>query len=324
MSDHFVKIYGSILKSSIWGESKDVRILWVAMLADADSTGFVEGSTSGLARTANLSLAETQAALKVLESPDLDSKSQKYGGRRIEKVEGGWQLLNYQEYRDRRTESQVKRAERQRRWREKKRAEEERLRVDGVDAQKGEGRGERGEGSQGEIGSDGESETTDTSSGADAPNRLPVKRDQRWVQAFIEKLTQEDWSRARSRKEAVVAFQFYRWIAGVKTRMVFSDERERVAKKMIEQYGLVRVMFAIVGQRTHPDFNQSDRSFLGWDNLFRKEKGYAAIEKCSDHALRREGAAKKVLKALAQLQQERGWFPSEADAELFESIGGNE
>lgn len=32
----FVKIYSTILDSSVWGESKDTRLLWVTMLLSSD------------------------------------------------------------------------------------------------------------------------------------------------------------------------------------------------------------------------------------------------------------------------------------------------
>ncbi len=135
---HFVKVYGSILYSSIWAEDHPTRILWITMLAMADSTGYVEAATPGLARVANISGEECKRALEILQAPDLESKSQDWAGARVEKVEGGWQLLNYQRYREQRTESQVKRAERQARYRAKVKAST----VDDVDGQRGEGRGE--------------------------------------------------------------------------------------------------------------------------------------------------------------------------------------
>ncbi len=155
---HFVKVYGTILDSSIWYEKDATRLLWITMLAMADSTGYIEAATPGLAGRARISLEDCEEALRLFQSPDKHSKNQEHEGRRAEKVDRGWQLLNYQDYRDMRTEAQVKRAERQARWRAGK-AEKERQRVDGVDApvdgkkatvgdvdaQRGEGRGERGD-----------------------------------------------------------------------------------------------------------------------------------------------------------------------------------
>ncbi len=150
--EHFVKIYGTILDSSIWSEADGTRLLWMAMLAMADSTGFVEASPSGLTRRANITQEQCRIGIEILEAPDPESKGKEYDGRRIKKVDRGWQLLNYMHYRDLRTEAQVRRAERQARWREGKKAREEaetkRLQsppVDDVASQKVEGRGERGD-----------------------------------------------------------------------------------------------------------------------------------------------------------------------------------
>jgi hypothetical protein len=64
--------------------------------------------------------AECRKALATLEAPDLESRSQVYAGRRIERIEGGWQLLNYAKYREARTRKQVTDAERQQRFRAKR------------------------------------------------------------------------------------------------------------------------------------------------------------------------------------------------------------
>lgn len=98
----FVKLYSSILESSIWTEDSDTRIVWITMLAMADSQGYVDAAVSGLARRANVSLPKCKEALSKLEAPDEYSKSAAYAGRRIQKVERGWIILNYQEYRERR------------------------------------------------------------------------------------------------------------------------------------------------------------------------------------------------------------------------------
>lgn len=119
MASGYVKIYGSILGSSIWAEESDTRIVWITMLAMADAEGKVEASESGLARFANVTVERCRAALRRLADPDLDSKSPEYGGRRVEKVDGGWLILNYLKYREMRSPKQVAAAERQRAFRER-------------------------------------------------------------------------------------------------------------------------------------------------------------------------------------------------------------
>ena len=117
----YAKVYGSILKSSIWDEPLPTRVLWITMLVLADEHGYVKGVERGLARAANLTAEEVRAGLETLLEPDLESQSQEWGGRRIEKVEGGWLVLNYAKYREYRTRSQVLAAGRAQRHREKER-----------------------------------------------------------------------------------------------------------------------------------------------------------------------------------------------------------
>lgn len=113
----YVKIYGSILGSSVWAEPPTTRIVWITMLALADQNGNVEASVSGLARFANITPAECRKALIALSSPDEDSKSPEHEGRRVEKWERGWTILNYIKYREMRSPKQVADAERQQRHR---------------------------------------------------------------------------------------------------------------------------------------------------------------------------------------------------------------
>ena len=116
MSGSFVKIYGSILDSSVWGAPDHVRILWITLLAMADAEGIVEASIDGLARRSVLDLDRVRAALDVLTGPDPYSRDGTTG-ERVEKVPGGWLILNHRAYRDRRTPAQMATAERVRRHR---------------------------------------------------------------------------------------------------------------------------------------------------------------------------------------------------------------
>lgn len=94
-------LWSTIVTSTLWSESKDVRILFVTLLALKDADGVVMGTTVGLARLANLQYEECAKALKVLEGPDKRSDTlQEFDGRRIEKVEGGWRILNHAKYRE--------------------------------------------------------------------------------------------------------------------------------------------------------------------------------------------------------------------------------
>ena len=96
----FTKLDEGIVHSSIWSESYPTRVLWVTMLAMCDSKGFVASSRSGLTRAANITQDEFDTSIEILEGPDPDSRSPEHDGRRIERRDGGWQVLNYQKYRN--------------------------------------------------------------------------------------------------------------------------------------------------------------------------------------------------------------------------------
>jgi hypothetical protein len=123
----YVKLFNSILDSSIWAEDHATRIVWIALLAMADRNGFVRSCPTGLAHRARVTPTECRSALKALTEPDLESGSPDYGGARIEAVEGGWVILNYRKYRQTRTadERQMSSTERSRKHRDRKRRQRE-------------------------------------------------------------------------------------------------------------------------------------------------------------------------------------------------------
>lgn len=118
----FTKLFGSITRSTIWGEDDATVKIWITMLAICDRDGIVEASVPGLAHEARKSIAEVEIALAKFMAPDPHSRTKEHEGRRIEEVRGGWRLLNHDYYRglndaeDRREKA----AERQRRSRERR------------------------------------------------------------------------------------------------------------------------------------------------------------------------------------------------------------
>ncbi|MEP6990090.1 MAG: hypothetical protein ABJA80_04100, partial [bacterium] len=115
----YVKLFGSILDSSIWSSSMPTRILWVTMLAMADEEGVVDAAVPGLAKRAGISIAECRAGLDELLAPDPYSRTKEHEGRRVEEVDGGWLLLNHAAYREIQTKRQLSGAARQRRFRDR-------------------------------------------------------------------------------------------------------------------------------------------------------------------------------------------------------------
>jgi hypothetical protein len=116
----FTKLDSGIVDSSIWSEPLSVRVLWITILAKSDENGFVACSTSGLQRAANISVDEFNKALKILESPDPDSRTPDNEGRRIEKINGGWVIINFMKYRARSEVIREQTRERVKKFREKK------------------------------------------------------------------------------------------------------------------------------------------------------------------------------------------------------------
>jgi hypothetical protein len=95
----FVKLDCKILYSSIWAETPETKTVWITMLALADQNGIVPATAPGISIAAVVSLEDTRKALAIFESPDPDSKSLENKGRRVERVEGGYKVLNYESYR---------------------------------------------------------------------------------------------------------------------------------------------------------------------------------------------------------------------------------
>ena len=116
----FAKLVDSIIHSSIWSEPLPTRVLWVTMLAMKDENGLVAASMSGLQRAANITPEEFDRAIASLESPDKDSRTPDHEGRRIEKIDGGWLVLNHELYRLEEGKKREQTRERVRRHRAKK------------------------------------------------------------------------------------------------------------------------------------------------------------------------------------------------------------
>ena len=94
------KLFTKILDSSIWLEPDATRIVWLTCLAAMDETGFAQfAGTPNLAHRANVSLEAALKAVECLESADLNSSDPDNEGRRIERVPGGWMVLNAGKYR---------------------------------------------------------------------------------------------------------------------------------------------------------------------------------------------------------------------------------
>jgi len=114
MQRGFTKLFNTIVTSTIWQEDDKTRIVWITMLAISDPYGIVSASIPGLASVSNVSVDATRTAVKNLLSPDPDSRTRDFEGRRIEEIDGGWRILNYVKYR--KMLSEAERAEYKAKW----------------------------------------------------------------------------------------------------------------------------------------------------------------------------------------------------------------
>jgi hypothetical protein len=119
----YTKLFSSIVTSTIWVETDRTRIVWITMLALADKNGEVQASIPGLARIAGVPVADCEEAVAKFLAPDPYSRTPDDEGRRIEKIDGGWALINHAKYREMASREQSKEAaaKRQNRKRERSR-----------------------------------------------------------------------------------------------------------------------------------------------------------------------------------------------------------
>ena len=96
------------------------------MIAVMDETGHCQFASIGnVAHRARVTLDEAREAMTCLESADPDSSDPDNDGRRLERVPGGWIVLNAEKHRGLVTRAIIKdqTKERVRRWRERKSAQ---------------------------------------------------------------------------------------------------------------------------------------------------------------------------------------------------------
>ena len=136
----FVKLDCNILNSTIWYDFAAKNVFLTALLMSRprkitepleqievetlDLTGFVvppgeygfvEAAGIGIVHLSGMNQVEGIAALKRLCSPEADSRSPEFDGRRMARVNGGYLILNHKKYHDKDHTS----PERSARWRKK-------------------------------------------------------------------------------------------------------------------------------------------------------------------------------------------------------------
>jgi len=95
------KLFGKILDSSIWLEPVSTRIVWITLLAAMDEDGYAHFSAlENLAARARVTVEEAEQAVKCFMAPDPNSGNPDNEGRRVERVPGGFLILNAKVHRD--------------------------------------------------------------------------------------------------------------------------------------------------------------------------------------------------------------------------------
>ncbi len=96
----YSKLDCGIVDSSLWEMPHEYLRVWIAMLSKTDATGYVRVSPPAMARLCHLNREEFDTIIEAYCAPDPESRTEDHEGRRLAKVEGGWQILNYVNYRE--------------------------------------------------------------------------------------------------------------------------------------------------------------------------------------------------------------------------------
>jgi hypothetical protein len=94
----YTKLFSSIVASSIWNEDAETKVVWITMLALKNERHMVESSVGGLVKLSGVNDAKVTEALAKFAADDPDSRSTEHGGKKIERRDGGWFILNGEKY----------------------------------------------------------------------------------------------------------------------------------------------------------------------------------------------------------------------------------
>jgi hypothetical protein len=115
----FTKLDDGLIFSSILTEDDAVFKVWVLILSRTDSDGVARISSAFLASVCRKTDTEIERCLTVLEGPDKRSRSAQDDGRRIKRIDGGYEVINYLRYRERADREDVRAYERERKRRQR-------------------------------------------------------------------------------------------------------------------------------------------------------------------------------------------------------------
>lgn len=115
----FAKLDSGIIDSTLWTEPHDVLRVWIALLAKCDSFGLVRAAVPAMAHLCFVTVERFEAIIESLCGPDEHSRTEENEGRRLQKVDGGWCIINYILYREMMQRKAMSHADRQKRYRER-------------------------------------------------------------------------------------------------------------------------------------------------------------------------------------------------------------
>ena len=96
----FTKLDERIVQSSIMMESSDTFKVWITLLATCGANGISYSSPVFLSSVCRLPMDVVDSAIKTLEGTDPYSRTMAEDGRRIRRIDGGWEIINYKRYRE--------------------------------------------------------------------------------------------------------------------------------------------------------------------------------------------------------------------------------
>jgi len=95
----YTPLASSIVLSSVWSQSHETVRVWIAMLALMDRSCHVAGTVPGMAHLCYLTPEQFMVCEKILLSPEPENPTKTDDGRRIERIDGGWLVLNGKKWR---------------------------------------------------------------------------------------------------------------------------------------------------------------------------------------------------------------------------------
>lgn len=104
----YTKLFCEIIHSSIWQEPNDAKVVWISILALKGRDQICRATIPALAKYAECTLERCEEILQKFQDPDKYSNSQEHDGRRIQRVDGGWLVLNGAKYRDKMNAEEVR------------------------------------------------------------------------------------------------------------------------------------------------------------------------------------------------------------------------